>query len=567
VANSASYNQRAIAQGSLFVIFGSGMGPDTLVHASSFPLPTNLSGTSVRIVSGGTSLDCPLVYTSSSQVAAILPSKTPVGQASVFVTYNGQSTSAPDIFYGPFANVVPSSVGIYAVNSQGAGPGIFSAPDGSVTDFVKTAKAGDVLTLWATGIGPIAGDDALPPEARNVPGVEVFVGAQAARVLYAGRSPCCAALDQISFEVPQAGDSCFMPVLVRSGGVVSNVVTLSVNSQSSPCADAGPAIPSSIYTRVLNGENLKVATLAIGPVGLMAHIGFNRAHYLAARLSAALHTPVSERDAAALLRALEARKPGGVRRAMWKYRKQWNALDPKVKAWLREQANLTQEGASAAFGTLSVSSLIAIFVGVSPPVGACLIFGQNLPDFLLPARSRALDAGPSLMLHGPGSQVAMTSVQRGQYQGLFGASVLGPNVPPGAYTIVGKGGKDVGPFTATLHIGANIAWTNKLSMPFLDQSQPLTVTWTGGTVPGHVLIGGYQSGGFQVGDRAFFCAEDANRGTFTVPTVFLSVLQLSSDPVTLFIGQHPLERQIAIPGVDLAWFIDGSSDSITVPLK
>jgi hypothetical protein len=93
-------------------------------------------------------------------------------------------------------------------------------------------------------------------------------------------------------------------------------------------------------------------------------------------------------------------------------------------------------------------------------------------------------------------------------------------------------------------------------------SQGLTVTWTGGTVPGHVLIGGYQSG-----SRAFFCAEDTSRGMFTVPMVFLFAFKPTSGPVTLFIGQHPLERQIAIPGLDLAWFIDGSSDSITVPLK
>jgi hypothetical protein len=380
-------------------------------------------------------------------------------------------------------------------------------------------------------------------------------------VLYAGRSPCCAGLDQISFEMPQASDSCFLPVLVRSGGLVSNVVTLSLNNRGGPCTDSGPSIPSSIYTKALNGQNLKVAALVVGPVGFMAHVGFDRAAYLAAKLSAALHTPVSERDAAAVLRALEARSPRRVRRAMWKYAKRWNALDPKTRAWLLEQANLSQDGASAAFGTLSTAgSLLAIFAGGSPPPGACTIV-QNVPNFL-PTQSRALDAGASLTLNGPAGQTDMPSVQNGQYQGLFGTSVVGPNVPPGLYTITGKGGKDVGPFTANLNIGGNIVWTNKASLPFLDQSRPLTVTWTGGTVPGHVLIGGYQNGA-----RAFFCTEDTGKSTFTVPQVFLSAFKTSSGPVTLFMGQHPLERQIAIPGLDLAWFIDGSSDSITAPLK
>ena len=567
VVNSASYDRSAIAQGSLFVLFGYGMGPDTLVQASSFPLPANLAGTSVRVVSGATSLECPLVYTSSTQVAAILPSKTPVGQASVFVTYNGRSSGGPDYYYGPFANVVPSSVGIYTVNSQGTGPGVFTALDGSVNDFVKTAKAGDILTLWATGIGPILGDDALPPEAGNVPGGEVYVGAQAAKVLYAGPSPCCAGLDQISFEMPPAADSCFMPVVVRSGGIVSNAVTLSVNSQGGPCADAGQAVPSSIYTRAVNGQNLKIATLVIGPLGLMARLGFDQRGYYAARLSAALHTTVSERDATALWRAIEAHSRTGVRRAMWKYRKYWKVLDPKLRASLLEPPNLTQIASSAGFGVLSnTSSAMALLAGVSPPTGACTIV-QSIP-VLRPARSRALDAGPSLTVVGPAGQIAMPAVQGGQYQGLFGTSFNGPNVPPGSYTITGNGGKDVGPFTASLNVGASIVWTNRGSIPFLDQSQPLTVTWTGGAVTGHVLIGGYQSGSNEAGSaRAFFCAEDTSKGTFSVPPVFLSTLKSTAGPVNLFIGQHPLERQIAIPGLDLAWFIDGSSDSVMVPLK
>jgi len=73
--------------------------------------------------------------------------KDPVGRASVYVTYNGRTSGGPDYYYGPFANVVPSSVGIFALNSQGTGPGVFTALDGSVNDLVKTAKAGDVLTL------------------------------------------------------------------------------------------------------------------------------------------------------------------------------------------------------------------------------------------------------------------------------------------------------------------------------------------------------------------------------------------------------------------------------------
>ncbi len=561
VANSASYDSSAIAQGSLLVLFGYAMGPATLIQAPSFPLQTNLGGTSVRIVSGGTSLQCPMVYASSTQVAAILPSNTPIGQASIYVTFNGLVSSPPDFYFGPVVNVVASAVGIYALNSQGNGPGIFTAPDGSVTGFAKTAKAGDVLTLWATGIGGIAGDDSMPPKAGNVPGVEVYVGNQAAGVLYAGPSPCCAGLDQISFQMPAVANSCFMPVLVRSGGIVSNVVTVPVSAQNGSCEGAGPEIPSSIYSRAVNGENLKVATFMVGPMGFMARVGFDSAQFLATSLTAALHTPVSKRDAAALLHAIEARSQNRIRRAMGRYARQWSALDPKVRKWLLQQVNLTRDAASAAFGDLSSSgSLMALLAGDLPPAGTCAIV-QQLPN-ANSVSSSSLDAGSSLTLNGPAGQIAMSAVQSGQYQGLFGNSVTGPDVPPGVYTIAGKGGKDLAAFTASLSIGANLVWTNKAPTTSLDRSQPLTVTWTGGTVPGHVLVGGYQNG-----SKAFFCAEDAGKGTFTVPALFLSAFKASSEPVTLFIGPHPLEHQIAIPGLDIALFVDGSTDSVIARVK
>src|SRR5271170_4295412 len=86
--NSADYST-TIAQGSLFVVFGYSLGPATLVQVSAFPLPNVLSETSVTVTSGAATFNCPMVYTSSGQVAAILPSNAPVGLANVTVAYNG----------------------------------------------------------------------------------------------------------------------------------------------------------------------------------------------------------------------------------------------------------------------------------------------------------------------------------------------------------------------------------------------------------------------------------------------------------------------------------------------
>ena len=70
-ANSSADYSTTIAQGSLFVVFGYNLGPATLVQVSSFPLPNVLSGTSVTVTFGSTTLNCPMIYTSSAQVAAI----------------------------------------------------------------------------------------------------------------------------------------------------------------------------------------------------------------------------------------------------------------------------------------------------------------------------------------------------------------------------------------------------------------------------------------------------------------------------------------------------------------
>lgn len=262
IRNSASYGP-TLAQGAMVVIFGYALGPAALVQASTFPLPKTLAGTSVTVTSGGVTLDCPLVYVSATQIAAILPSNTPPASAetspwsgaAIVVTVKGRPSGYPDdLYFWPRVTVVPSATGLYTLDSSGAGPGIFTSLDGIVKTFTNSAKPGEVLTTWATGTGPIDSDDALPPGVKNLPGFEVWAGSQSAKVLYAGPSPCCAGLAQISFELPQVPDTCFLPVTVRGGGVVSNSVTLAVDHGGGACNDTQASIPRSIYTRAAAGE-------------------------------------------------------------------------------------------------------------------------------------------------------------------------------------------------------------------------------------------------------------------------------------------------------------------------
>ena len=201
--NTASYDPTAIAEGSMFVIFGESLGPGTLVSATQLPLPNGLATTSVTVKSGNTTLNCPMFYTSFGQVVAVMPSNTPLGTATVSVTFNNISSSQ----FSATVNVVASSVGMFTPDATGLGPGIFTdALTGAHITLANPATPGEILTGWATGVGALAGyDNAVPPAAALVDSsaVQVWVGGQAAQMSYAGRSGCCVAVDQLNFFVPE----------------------------------------------------------------------------------------------------------------------------------------------------------------------------------------------------------------------------------------------------------------------------------------------------------------------------------------------------------------------------
>ena len=67
-----------VAQGSLFVLLGTNMGPARLQGAPSFPLQTTLAGTSISITVDGSATQGIMLYSMSAQVAAVLPSTTQV---------------------------------------------------------------------------------------------------------------------------------------------------------------------------------------------------------------------------------------------------------------------------------------------------------------------------------------------------------------------------------------------------------------------------------------------------------------------------------------------------------
>jgi hypothetical protein len=247
---------------------------------------------------------------------------------------------------------------------------------------------------------------------------------------------------------------------------------------------------------------------------------------------------------------------------MAKYASRWKAVDAKTKASLVAQVSLTQEGAFAEFGRLSSESATAMVTGAQfPPAGECVMLPNSVP-YGLGSIGAGLDAGASLALSGGAGSLTLKQSSNGQYQAPFGASAAGPNVPLGAYTISGSGGKDIGAFSATITITSHLAISNKSSLASVDPTQPLTVTWTGGMAGNYVLIGG---GSTTPPHSYFACAADGGTGTFTIPSYILSAIPTTTTANgIIFLSPNPLSNQITIPGVDLAYFADASNDSVNV---
>jgi uncharacterized protein (TIGR03437 family) len=108
----------------------------------------------VEVTFNGT--PAPLMYVQDAQINAVAPwSLTPGQTAQVCVSYNGATTNCLTL---PVAEAAP---GVFSV------PGSRAAAlnqDGTVNSATNPAAVGSIVSVWATGLGPIA-----PPQADGTP--------------------------------------------------------------------------------------------------------------------------------------------------------------------------------------------------------------------------------------------------------------------------------------------------------------------------------------------------------------------------------------------------------------
>ena len=113
-----------IAQGSMFTIYGSNLGPAAYWKAYQFPIPDTQNGVTVTVTQGSTNMPAYLLYVQANQINAIMPSNAPLGNAQITVTYNGIIGASAAV------TIVKVAFGINSV-AYGSGPGIIKNYDGS----------------------------------------------------------------------------------------------------------------------------------------------------------------------------------------------------------------------------------------------------------------------------------------------------------------------------------------------------------------------------------------------------------------------------------------------------
>ncbi len=197
-----------LAPGDIAALFGNQLGGSTPTGASSLPLSTTLAGVRVLV----NNVPAPVYYASSGQINFIVPLSTQPGLAQVAVEYNGQRGNTVTTNIQPRApRILRLGVAEYGIitNQDGsfpmpATPGLNSHP----------AKAGDVLTIYAIGLGatnPAVAEGAAAPAseplARTPLPIVTFGGGFAGSptqgtVFYSGLTPGFVGLYQINVTIP-----------------------------------------------------------------------------------------------------------------------------------------------------------------------------------------------------------------------------------------------------------------------------------------------------------------------------------------------------------------------------
>jgi uncharacterized protein (TIGR03437 family) len=460
-----------IAQGSIFDIFGTNLSTSDL-PLQNVPLQTTLAAVTVNITVNNTTVHPPLYFVKPTQIAAILPSATPVGTGQITVTVNGTTSAPADI------KVVQSAFGLLTLNGAGNGPAAAFNAQYQFLGFTNAANPGETILLWGSGVGPASGDETVlqtQTDLTNIP-MAIEIGGASATVQYRGRS-IYPGLDQINVVVPAGVQGCNVSVVVRTGNIVSNFATIPVAASGRTCSDQTTGLTAS-QLDALNGKS----AYRIGAVSLG---------------------------------------------------KSTTTTQPTTVGPITIPGSTTvADGASAAFYQYTPAEFSTTAFGQSASIGSCVVYTfAGSAGYKNPGQPTYLNAGAAVNVTGPNGKIVMP-YQNGFYSPTAATSFI--PAAGGAFTFDnGGGGPDVGAFSVNLNLASPLVWSNMSSITTVDRSQGVTVTWTGGAPNSYVQIAGTSiaingSDTANSVGSAFVCTAPVSAGRFAVPSaVLLSVPETS----------------------------------------
>lgn len=526
-----------IAPGSIFVVLGEGLGPETpLQGAIPYPdsLPDDATGTRVEFhsIESGT-VTAYLLYTSTWQVMGILPSGMPVGEAEITVTYGGETSEPKEV------NILPRAVGIFTQSMDGRGPGVIqnvvSPADQPLNQLTTPALPGQYIILWATGLGAIPGPDNTDPPVGNLAtDVEVEVGGMRLKASYAGRAPGFPGVDQINVLLPDDGellDDCYVSLRVWAGNRPSQQVVFAAAAAPGPCKHPYGFSPETLASLDVGGR------VALGQVRL-------------SRISQEITVPEVEHS-----RINVSWVSGGFFSV--------DALDLALFA-----PPLGADGLAGAPGCRIVS-----YEGV---VG--LWFNSDDDTIRVPApesRIVQLDAGETLQLQGPGGQQLLVARhaangaplvfdylnQQTGPEGSCCESLPGEFLESGEWTLQGMGGADVGVFETAIPLPP----FPDMEVPeTIDHRQDLELTWptAGYGESDQIVVGIGNLTEVEIDGQTSYstrtqvrCRVLASEGTVTLPGNLMAetLTPTGERQGSLFIGVVRPERDaeaFSAPGID-----------------
>ncbi len=526
IVNAASNIGGRIARGSFFTIYGANLKPAPPMQTTAYPIPEEMGGVRVRISQGATVKWAYLHFVSPTQINAILPSDTPLGQVEVTVITNGKPSVAMT------TQVVDVSFGIFSA-AGGLGPGIIQnwvSPTESPLNLRSLPATPDqIIIIWGTGLGPQSVPDNQPPPGGDLPtSVQVLVGGKQAPVLYKGRAPGFAGVDNIYVRVPaDTPQGCSVPVQVLAAGQPSNTVQVAISRGGQACTDSHNPFSGSA---VRGGKS--------GSIFLMR---------------------------GSLTMLLQSGKPP----------LDIGLLDTGVATFVERNSA----------GDLGFSPFTNL-----PPMGSCSSQNVNLDVTQLvgsgslssvdPNVARELDAGTELSISGPRGTGRLTrwraSEGKGPYLGILGGSLpsdLGfsfadSNLPSsflesGSYTIRGTGGRDIGAFTATVNLGPPVTWTNRDQISDINRNADLTITWSGGSADQAVVIVGGTNDENNKRSGVFYCVVPATDGRFVVPAAVLAAIPPTPAQISELDASSSL-AVVALPIANPATFTAPGLDTGTI---